>query len=152
MKLLLFILRKRKEHWLVVPVPVRIERILVTGWDEHAVPIDAEHGILDFLRFIQSDNGLFGQEFRLDDKAVELSRQIFKIQRYKPVRFIAEEFAQLFYREIRAAQIFKRFAAEAGITEYVPRKRNRYKYLVKAVVFPVVMYGCESWTVKKVEH
>ena len=24
--------------------------------------------------------------------------------------------------------------------------------LVKAVVFPVVMYGCESWTVKKVEH
>ena len=24
--------------------------------------------------------------------------------------------------------------------------------LVKAVVFPVVIYGCESWTVKKVEH
>ena len=25
-------------------------------------------------------------------------------------------------------------------------------YMVKAMVFPVVMYGCESWTVKKVEH
>ena len=25
-------------------------------------------------------------------------------------------------------------------------------YLVKALVFPVVMYGCESWTVKKAEH
>ena len=24
--------------------------------------------------------------------------------------------------------------------------------LVKAVVFPVVMYGCESWTIKKGEH
>ena len=24
--------------------------------------------------------------------------------------------------------------------------------LVKAVVFPVVMYGCESWSVKKAEH
>ena len=24
--------------------------------------------------------------------------------------------------------------------------------LVKVVVFPVVMYGCESWTIKKVEH
>ena len=24
--------------------------------------------------------------------------------------------------------------------------------LVKAVVFPVVMYGCESWTVKNAEH
>ena len=26
------------------------------------------------------------------------------------------------------------------------------KSLVKAVVFPVVMYGCESWTIKKAEH
>ena len=24
--------------------------------------------------------------------------------------------------------------------------------LVKAMVFPVVMYGCESWTLKKAEH
>ena len=24
--------------------------------------------------------------------------------------------------------------------------------LVKSIVFPVVMYGCESWTVKKAEH
>jgi len=33
-----------------------------------------------------------------------------------------------------------------GIT--LPRKVR----LVKAIVFPVVMYGCESWTIKKVEH
>ena len=25
-------------------------------------------------------------------------------------------------------------------------------HVVKAVVFPVVMYECESWTIKKVEH
>ena len=25
-------------------------------------------------------------------------------------------------------------------------------HLVKAVIFPVVMYGCESWTIKKAEH
>ena len=25
-------------------------------------------------------------------------------------------------------------------------------HLVKAMVFPIVMYGCESWTIKKVEH
>ena len=25
-------------------------------------------------------------------------------------------------------------------------------HLVKAVVFPIVMYGCESWTIKKAEH
>ena len=24
--------------------------------------------------------------------------------------------------------------------------------LIKAIVFPVVMYGCESWTIKKAEH
>ena len=36
-------------------------------------------------------------------------------------------------------------------------KKQRYYYdtnvqLVKAMVFPVVMYGCESWTVKKAER
>ena len=25
-------------------------------------------------------------------------------------------------------------------------------HLVKAVIFPIVMYGCESWTIKKAEH
>ena len=30
----------------------------------------------------------------------------------------------------------------------LPTKVN----LVKAVVFPVVMYACESWTIKKAEH
>ena len=25
-------------------------------------------------------------------------------------------------------------------------------HLVKAMIFPVVMYGCESWTTKKAEH
>ena len=30
----------------------------------------------------------------------------------------------------------------------LPTKVN----LVKAMVFPVVMYGCESWTIKKTEH
>ena len=30
----------------------------------------------------------------------------------------------------------------------LPRKVR----LVKAIVFPVVMYGCESWTIKKAEH
>ena len=25
-------------------------------------------------------------------------------------------------------------------------------HVVKAMVFPVVMYGCKSWTVKKAEH
>ena len=36
-------------------------------------------------------------------------------------------------------------------------KQQRYYFtvkvcLVKAMDFPVVMYGCESWTIKKVEH
>ena len=25
-------------------------------------------------------------------------------------------------------------------------------HVVKAMVFPIVMYGCENWTVKKAEH
>ena len=30
----------------------------------------------------------------------------------------------------------------------LPRK----VHLVKAMIFPIVMYGCESWTIKKAEH
>ena len=33
-----------------------------------------------------------------------------------------------------------------GIT--LPRK----VHIIRAMVFPVVMYGCESWTIKKVEY
>ena len=125
MQFVLFVLRERKEHRLVVPVPVRVERIFVTRRDKHAVPIDAEHRILDFLRFVQRKNCAFRQVFRLNDKAVELSRQIFKIQRDKPVRFVAEEFAQLVHREVRTTQIFKRFAVESSIAEHIPSERDR---------------------------
>ena len=38
----------------------------------------------------------------------------------------------------------------------VPKSRDitlpKNVHLVKAVVFPVVMFGCESWTIKKAEH
>ena len=41
--------------------------------------------------------------------------------------------------------------------QLVKKKRHHFAdkgpySLVKAMVFPVVMYGCESWTVKKAEH
>ena len=29
---------------------------------------------------------------------------------------------------------------------------ERKVHIVKAMVFPVVMYGCESWTIKKAKH
>ena len=30
--------------------------------------------------------------------------------------------------------------------------KSRESFLVKAMVFPLVMYGCESWTIKEAEH
>ena len=39
--------------------------------------------------------------------------------------------------------------------QHVKKHRHYFAkmvHLVKAVVFPVVMYGCENWTVKKTEH
>ena len=38
--------------------------------------------------------------------------------------------------------------------EHIKKKRNHFAdkgHLVKAMVFPVVVYGCESWTIKKAE-
>ena len=39
-----------------------------------------------------------------------------------------------------------------GITPLGPITLPTKVCLVKAMVFPVVMYGCESWTIKKTEH
>ena len=37
--------------------------------------------------------------------------------------------------------------------QHIKKQRHYFaNHLVKAMVFPVVMYGCESWTVKKAEH
>ena len=39
--------------------------------------------------------------------------------------------------------------------QHIQKQRHYFAnkvHLVKAMVFPVVMYGCESWTVKKAEH
>ena len=39
--------------------------------------------------------------------------------------------------------------------QYIKKQRHHFAdkvHIVKAVVFPVVMYGCKSWTIKKAEH
>ena len=39
--------------------------------------------------------------------------------------------------------------------QHIKKQRHYFAnevHLVKAMVFPVVVYGCESWTIKKVEH
>ena len=46
------------------------------------------------------------------------------------------------------------FAIRNQPTQHIKKQRHYFAdkgYLVKAMVFPVVMYGCESWTIKKAE-
>ena len=38
------------------------------------------------------------------------------------------------------------------MTNLDSKQRYYFVHLVKAMVFPVVMYGCESWTIKKAER
>ena len=55
---------------------------------------------------------------------------------------------------------YKRMKLEHSLTPYITVTLLKSRditlptkvRLVKAMVFPVVMYGCESWTVKKAEH
>ena len=43
--------------------------------------------------------------------------------------------------------------AMTKLNSYLKAKTLSTKFqLVKVVVFPVLMYGCESWTIKKAEH
>ena len=55
--------------------------------------------------------------------------------------------------DLRGAGLYLADKDGAGVLgsmcELLQRERG---CLVKAMVFPVFMYGCESWTVKKAEH
>ena len=61
-------------------------------------------------------------------------------------RFIVSELPKKAPAEILLAIKKKKGVGRADIT--LPTK----VCLVKAMIFPVVMYGCESWTVKKAER
>ena len=57
--------------------------------------------------------------------------------------------------EIKRCLLFERKAMTNLVSILKSRETFLYKkkvHLVKAMVFPVVMYGCESWTIKKAEH
>ena len=45
--------------------------------------------------------------------------------------------------------------AVTDLNSIIKKQRHHFAnkvHIVKAMIFPIVMYGCESWTVKKAEH
>ena len=45
--------------------------------------------------------------------------------------------------------------AMTNLDSILKKQRHQFAdkvHIVKAIVFPVLMYGCESWTIKKAEH
>ena len=50
--------------------------------------------------------------------------------------------------ERRVGKEFPAFPSHLKRRRSLPTK----VHLVKAMIFPVVIYGCESWTIKKAEH
>ena len=55
--------------------------------------------------------------------------------------------------EIKRHLLFGR-KAMTNLDKHIKKQRHYFanKGLVKAMVFPIIMYGCESWTIKKAEH
>ena len=49
-----------------------------------------------------------------------------------------------------SSMLFSKLSQSWGSTENLSQRTN--VWVVKAMVFPVVTYGCEGWTVKKAEH
>ena len=43
------------------------------------------------------------------------------------------------------------YSLEEKLDQTIQHIKKQRHYFAKAMVFPVVMYGCESWTVKKAE-
>ena len=45
--------------------------------------------------------------------------------------------------------------AVTDLNSIIKKQRHHFAnkvHIVKAMIFPIVMYGCESWTIKKAEH
>ena len=75
------------------------------------------------------------------------------IQVYAPTSNAAEAEVEQFYEDLQdlLELTYKRINLDSILKSKditLPTKAH----LVKAMVFPVVMYGCESWTIKKAEH
>ena len=52
-------------------------------------------------------------------------------------------------------EINPEYSLEGQPRQHIKKQRHYFAdkaHLVKAMVFPVVLYGCESWTIKKAEH
>ena len=57
--------------------------------------------------------------------------------------------------EIKDTYLLLGRKAMTNLDSYIKNQRHYFTkkvHQVKAMVFPVVMYGCESWTIKKAEH
>ena len=75
------------------------------------------------------------------------------IQAYVPISNAEEAEVEQFYEDLQdlLELTYKRINLDSILKSKditLPTKAH----LVKAMVFPVVMYGCESWTIKKAEH
>ena len=123
-ELLLLVFGQRVKHRLVVPVPERVEGILVAARNKDAVPVDLEERVLDFLRFVEARNRLLGIEFGLEHKARRFVRQALEIDGDDVFRLVTKEGAELVDRVVRAAQVFERLAAESGRAEHFPGERD----------------------------
>ena len=63
--------------------------------------------------------------------------------------------SKLSYRHAELGAVKVRKKSYERPRQHIQKQRHYFAtkvHLVKAMVFPVVMYGCESWTVKKAEH
>ena len=81
----------------------------------------------------------------LTDGWIKNSWYVYTMEYYSAIK--RNEFESVLMRWISLESIIQ--------TEVSQKEKAKYHILtclVKAIVFPVVMYGCESWTVKTAEH
>ena len=111
---------------------------------DHSVIFDitSKHCISD--SFVDHDGYTLDEEYLLTAAPPDLERGVAPLGPPMPMQspLLGHSVAPLGRRPTNLDSILK----SRDIT--LPTKVR----LVKAMVFPVVMYGCESWTVKKAEH
>ena len=124
MKFLLLVFGQGVKYRLVVPVPIRVEGVFVAGRDKHAVPVNLQQLVLDFLGFGKTEDGLFRKELVFQNVAVRSAVERLEADGQKTFRIAFQELPQLIHGIVGLTQVFQGFLLEPGSLQAFQGQRD----------------------------
>ena len=133
--------------------------------DDTSLMAESEEELKSLLMKVKEESGKVGLKLNIEESKIMVSGPSTSWQIDGETVETVADFIYLFFlapkslQMVTAAMILKdTFPWKESYDQprqHIKKQRHYFAnevHLVKAMVFPVVVYGCESWTIKKVEH